>query len=214
MSLSICEIYSSIQGESSYAGKPCVFVRLSGCPFNCSYCDTEYAMKMGQMWSVSSIVHKVCEYGVPLVEVTGGEPLAQKESVPLLRKLLDNNFKVLLETAGLISVHEVPLEVVKIMDIKTPSSGVMDKMCWENFEYLSAKDEVKFVLQDEHDYKWAVKVMAKYQLGERCSVLLAPVMGILPLETLADWILRDKLSVRLQMQLHKYIWPSKKYFQK
>ena len=202
--LVINEIFHSIQGESSYAGLPCVFVRLTACNLRCSWCDTTYSFHEGQPMSLSDVIVKVLEYNCPLVEITGGEPLLQPNVFPLMARLCDLGKRVLLETSGSIDVSQVDPRVVKIMDLKCPASGEAGKNLYENLRHLDKKDEVKFVIADRADYDWA-----KEQLRERSiagTVLFAPVWEKLPLKTLAEWILADKLPVRMQTQWHKHIW--------
>lgn len=202
----ITEIFYSIQGESSYAGQPCVFVRLSGCPLRCTWCDTDYAFYGGQESSIDDIVLKVESYGCRLVEVTGGEPLAQPESLPLMTRLCDAGYTVLLETSGAIDMAPVDPRVHVILDVKCPGSGMTDRMHWPNLSLLTAKDEAKFVLANRTDYDWAREILAEHDLASRCLVLFSPVFGSLDLRQLAEWILADRLPVRFQLQMHKYIW--------
>jgi 7-carboxy-7-deazaguanine synthase len=205
--LSVNEIFYSIQGESTYAGKPCVFVRLAGCDLRCSWCDTPYAFTEGRKMSIEDILHQVGEYGTPLVEVTGGEPLLQEEVYPLMERLLDSGRTVLLETGGQIDVSRVPGAVIKVMDVKCPASGESDKVAWANIERLGSRDEVKFVIQDRGDYEFARDTIQRHALDRRCAaVLLSPVHGVLDPKHLSEWILEDRLPVRLQLQLHKHIW--------
>ena len=202
----ISEIFYSIQGESSYAGQPCVFVRLTGCPLRCTWCDTDYAFYGGQDGSIDEILAKVQTYGCRLVEVTGGEPLAQPESLPLLTRLCDAGYTVLLETSGAIDIAPVDPRAHIILDVKCPGSGMTERMYWPNLVALTTKDEAKFVLTDRADYEWAKEMLAHHHLADRCSVLFSPVFGSLDLRQLAEWILADRLPVRFQVQLHKYIW--------
>jgi len=202
----VTEIFHSIQGEASYAGQPCVFVRLTGCPLRCTWCDTDYAFHGGQECSLDEVLKRVQAYGCPLVEVTGGEPLAQPESLPLLTKLCDAGYTVLLETSGAIDIAPVDPRVHVILDVKCPGSGMIDRMHWPNLSALTTKDEVKFVLTDRTDYVWACEVLARHDLAGRCTVLFSPVFGSLDLRELAEWILADRLPVRFQLQMHKYIW--------
>jgi 7-carboxy-7-deazaguanine synthase len=202
----ITEIFHSIQGESSYAGQPCVFIRLTGCPLRCTWCDTDYAFHGGQECSLEVILEKVRAYDCHLVEVTGGEPLAQPESLPLMTKLCDAGYTVLLETSGAIDIAPVDPRVHVIMDVKCPGSDMTDRMHWPNLSALTVKDEAKFVLADRADYDWAREILARYDIASRCTVLFSPVFGSLEMRELAEWILADKLPVRLQMQLHKFIW--------
>jgi 7-carboxy-7-deazaguanine synthase len=202
--LVINEIFHSIQGESSYAGLPCVFVRLTACHLRCSWCDTTYSFYEGRPMSVGDVIVKVLEYNCPLVEITGGEPLLQPNVLPLMSRLCDLGKRVLLETSGSVDVAPVDPRVVKIMDLKCPGSGESEKNLFENLRHLDKKDEVKFVIADRADYDWA-----KQQLQQHCiagTVLFAPVWEKLPLKTLAEWILADKLPVRMQTQWHKHIW--------
>jgi 7-carboxy-7-deazaguanine synthase len=202
----VTEIFHSIQGESSYAGQPCVFVRLTGCPLRCTWCDTAYAFHEGQDDSVDDVLAKVHSYGCRLVEVTGGEPLAQPESLPLMARLCDAGYTVLLETSGAIDIAPVDPRVHVILDVKCPGSDMTDRMHWPNLSRLAAKDEAKFVLADRADYDWARETLARYDLADRCTVLFSPVFGSLDLRELAEWILADRLPVRFQLQMHKYIW--------
>lgn len=206
MSLKVNEIYFSIQGESSYAGLPCVFVRLTGCNLRCVWCDTEYAFYEGEWKSLDQIVAEAAQFGCKLVELTGGEPLLQKESFALVDKLIDAGFKVLVETSGSISLKMLNPEAIKIMDVKCPGSKMTEKNRWENIDYLTPKDEVKFVLADRADYDWAVDVMRKYKLDRKATVLFSTVFGALESVRVVEWILQDKLPVRFQLQMHKFIW--------
>ena len=206
--LTVFEIYPSIQGESTHAGRPCVFVRLAACDLRCSWCDTPYAFTGGQKMAVDDVLGRVEALGVPLVELTGGEPLLQKDAIPLMAKLLDAGHEVLIETGGHISVADVPLPVVRIVDVKCPGSGEAGRMHWPNLDLLQPHDEVKFVVQDRADYEFARDAIARHHLpGRAAAVLLSPVHGVLDPKTLSEWILADRLSARLQLQLHKYIWP-------
>jgi 7-carboxy-7-deazaguanine synthase len=205
--LTINEIFYSIQGESSFSGRPCVFVRLTACDLRCSWCDTPYAFTEGYKKTVADVVAEVAGYGCPLVEVTGGEPLLQSDVYDLMRELLDLGKTVLLETGGHMLIDRVPAEVVKIVDVKCPASGECDRNQWQNMQLLAPHDEVKFVIADRADYEYAREVIGRFELASRCaSVLLSPVHGVLALELLAAWTLADRLPVRLQLQLHKYIW--------
>ena len=206
MVMRITEIFHSIQGESSYVGQPCVFVRLTGCPLRCTWCDTDYAFYGGHEYSIGEVLAKVHTYGCRLVEVTGGEPLAQSESLPLMTKLCDAGYTVLLETSGAIDIAPVDPRVRVILDVKCPGSGMTDRMHWPNLSALAAKDEAKFVLANRADYDWAREVLGEHDLASRCTVLLSPVFGTLDVRELAEWILADKLPVRFQIQLHKHIW--------
>lgn len=202
----VTELFHSIQGESSYAGQPCVFVRLTGCPLRCTWCDTGYAFYGGQESSIDEVLAKIERYECRLVEVTGGEPLAQPECVPLLTRLCDAGYTVLLETSGAVDITPVDPRVHIIMDVKCPGSGMTDRMHWPNLAALTAKDEVKFVLADRADYDWARGMLVRHDMASRCSLIFSPAFDSLDLRQLAEWILADKLPVRLQIQLHKYIW--------
>jgi 7-carboxy-7-deazaguanine synthase len=205
--LTINEIFHSIQGESSHAGRPCVFVRLTACDLRCSWCDTAYAFHEGRKMTLDDVLAEVEGYGCPVVEVTGGEPLLQTDVYPLMDRLLETGKTVLLETGGHHSIADVPAGVVRIVDVKCPASGESDKNCWQNLDLLRPHDEVKFVIQDRGDYDFAKDVVARRGLVERCAaVLYSPVHGVLDPKTLAAWILEDRLGVRLQLQAHKYIW--------
>lgn len=205
-SLRVNEIFFSVQGESSKAGLPCVFVRLTGCPLRCTWCDTEYAFYEGRTMFIQEILEQVRSYGCPLVEVTGGEPLHQAHALVLLSELCNAGYHVMLETSGAFDVSGVDQRVSIIMDVKCPGSGMADRMRWINLDHLSDKDEVKFVVKDRADYEWTRDVIRRHGLDRRCSILLSPVAGALALQPLAEWILEDRLPVRLQLQLHKYIW--------
>lgn len=205
-SLRITEIFHSIQGESTKAGLPCVFIRLTGCPLRCTWCDTEYAFYEGMTVAIPEILEKVKTYGCPVVEVTGGEPLHQPQALLLLSELCEAGYTVMLETSGAFDVSGVDRRVSIIMDIKCPGSGMMDRMLWSNLDHVSSKDELKFVLKDRGDYEWAREVIHRYALEDRCPILFSPVFGSLELQSLAQWILEDRLPVRFQIQLHKHIW--------
>jgi 7-carboxy-7-deazaguanine synthase len=205
--LTINEIFHSIQGESTHVGRPCVFVRLTACDLRCSWCDTPYAFYEGQKMSVDDVVGRVGEYGCDVVEITGGEPLLQADVYPLMQRLLDEGRTVMLETGGHRSVAQVPPGVIRVIDVKCPGSGESEKNHWENLGQLRPYDEVKFVIKDRADYDFAREVVTKYGLNDRCAaVLFSPVHGELDPKTLAEWMLADRLSVRLQLQAHKYIW--------
>jgi 7-carboxy-7-deazaguanine synthase len=204
--LKINEIYYSIQGESSKAGLPCVFVRLTFCNLRCTYCDTEYAFYEGKDLSIDEIIQEIRKYNCPLVEITGGEPLVQEESLILMQKLSDSGFEVLLETGGSLSIKNIDRRVKIIMDLKTPSSGMLKKNMYENLDYLKINDEVKFVLGSRDDYLWSKDIIEKYELDKKSHILYSVVFGkLLPIE-LVNWILEDKLNVRFQLQMHKLIW--------
>ena len=202
----ITEIFHSIQGESSYAGQSCVFVRLTGCPLRCTWCDTDYAFYGGYESSIDDVVAKVHAYGCRLLEVTGGEPLAQPESLPLMARLCDTGYTVLLETSGAVDIAPVDPRVHIILDVKCPGSGMTDRMHWPNLSKLTAKDEAKFVLAGRADYDWAREILAEHDIAGRCTILFSPVFGSLDVRQLAEWILTDRLPVRFQLQMHKYIW--------
>ncbi len=205
-SLRINEIFLSLQGETSRVGLPTVFVRLTGCPLRCTYCDTTYAFSGGHTMTLNEIMEEVARHGAHYVTVTGGEPLAQRNCLALLRALCDAGYAVSLETSGALDVSDVDGRVMKVVDLKTPGSGEMEKNLWSNLEYLNPQDEIKFVLCDEADYRWARQVLAERKLAERCAVLFSPTQGELAPRDLAEWILRDHLPVRLQVQLHKLLW--------
>lgn len=202
----VTEIFHSIQGESSFAGQPCVFVRLTGCPLRCTWCDTEYAFYGGQEAGVDDVVAKIASYGCRLVEVTGGEPLAQADAFPLITKLCDAGHTVLIETSGAADIAAVDPRAHVILDVKCPGSGMADRMYWPNVGKLAAKDEAKFVIADRKDYDWARDVIARHDLAARCTVLMSPVFGRLEPRQLAEWVLEDRLPVRFQLQIHKFIW--------
>jgi 7-carboxy-7-deazaguanine synthase len=205
--LTVNEIFHSIQGESTHTGRPCVFVRLTACDLRCAWCDTPYAFHEGRKMSVDQVVDDVGAFQCQVVEITGGEPLLQTDVYPLMQELLDRGHTVLLETGGHRSIADVPRAVIRIVDIKCPASGEAHKNYWPNIDLLAPSDEVKFVVQDRADYEFARDVVARHRLVERCAaVLMSPVHGILPARDLAAWILEDRLSVRLQLQAHKYIW--------
>lgn len=205
-SLRISELFFSLQGETSRVGLPTVFIRLTGCPLRCRYCDTEYAFTGGQPSSVTEILEQLARYPTRHVCVTGGEPLAQKNAPHLLKRLCDEAYSVSLETSGALDVSLVDARVIKVLDIKTPASGESARNLWRNLDYLSPQDEIKFVLCDEADYQWARKQLSERALNGRCSILFSPAQGQLSARDLADWILRDGLNVRLQLQLHKILW--------
>ena len=202
--LKINEIYASIQGESSHTGLPCVFIRLTGCNLRCSWCDTAYAFYEGNDLTIEETLQKVETFGLGLVEITGGEPLLQEDVYPLMEALLKKGYRVMLETGGALPIDKVPEKVIKILDIKCPGSGEKKKNHLENLKLLSPHDEVKFVLLDRADYEWSRDLLQKYDLSTQ--VLFSPVYDKLNLKDLVQWILEDRLSVRLQTQLHKVIW--------
>lgn len=204
--LRITEIFYSLQGESRSTGLPTVFIRLTGCPLRCGYCDTSYAFTGGEWYSLQAIIDQVSQYRTHYVTVTGGEPLAQKNCLLLLTRLCDAGYEVSLETSGAVDVSKVDRRVIKVMDFKTPSSGEKEKNLYQNIEYLGEQDQVKFVISDRKDYEWALEQLSVYRLPERCEVLFSPVYETLKPVTLADWILEDQLPVRFQLQLHKLLW--------
>ncbi len=206
--LTINEIFHSIQGESTFAGEPCVFVRLTACDLRCSWCDTPYAFHEGRKMSIDEVLTEVERYDCPLVEVTGGEPLLQPDVHPLMIRLLETGRTVLLETGGHRSLEPVPPGVIRIMDIKCPGSGESAKNDWDNLQRLHSLDQVKFVIKERADYEFAREIVWREQLAKRvAAVLFSPVHGVLASRSLAEWILADRLPVRLQLQAHKYIWP-------
>jgi 7-carboxy-7-deazaguanine synthase len=204
--LKVNEIYFSIQGESTFAGKPCVFIRLTYCNLRCSYCDTEYAFYDGEEMSIEEIIEEVKKYNCSLVEVTGGEPLVQKDSIHLMRKLCDEDYEVLLETGGSLPIENIDKRVRVILDLKCPSSNMKGKNLYENLDHLKSIDEVKFVIGTREDYEWAKEIISKYKINEKCEVLFSVVFDKLEPITLTNWILEDKLNVRFQLQMHKFIW--------
>ncbi|MCB1876178.1 MAG: 7-carboxy-7-deazaguanine synthase QueE [Chromatiales bacterium] len=204
--LKITEIFYSLQGESRTVGLPTVFIRLTGCPLRCTWCDTEYAFHGGEWMDFDAILARVAEYPTPHVTVTGGEPLAQRRCLVLLRRLCEAGYQVSLETSGALDVSEVDERVVKVMDLKPPGSGEHDRNHWENLQSLNPRDQVKFVVADRGDYDWSVDQMGRHDLAKHCEVLFSPVQGRLAPSQLADWILADRLPVRFQLQLHKLLW--------
>lgn len=204
--LRVTEIFHSIQGESTFAGQPCVFIRLTGCPLRCTWCDTEYSFYGGTTHTIDDVLDRTAQYGCGLVEVTGGEPLAQPAAIPLIARLCDRGYTVLIETSGAIDVTPVDPRARLILDVKCPGSGMTDRMHWPNLDRLTAKDEVKCVLASRADYEWAREILSQHRLTERCTVLFSPVFGALDPRQLAEWILADRVPVRFQLQLHKFIW--------
>jgi 7-carboxy-7-deazaguanine synthase len=205
--LTVNEIFHSIQGESTHAGRPCVFIRLTACDLRCSWCDTPYAFHEGQKMSVDDVLGRVRGFGCDVVEITGGEPLLQQEVYPLMQRLLDDGRTVMLETGGHVSVDRVPERVIRVIDVKCPGSGESEKNHWPNLDQLRPADEVKFVIKDRTDYEYARGVVATHQLVGRCAaVLFSPVHGVQDARQLAEWVLADRLAVRVQLQSHKYIW--------
>jgi 7-carboxy-7-deazaguanine synthase len=203
----ITEIYTGIQGESTYSGLPCTFIRAAGCNLRCSYCDTPYAREGGKEFTVDQVLENVRKREISLVELTGGEPLLQEESYALTAHLLEEGYAVLLETNGSVSLKHVDKRVVKIVDIKCPASGMEAHMDFSNMEHLDQKDEIKFVVCDRADCDWAQKTIDTYRLIDRCKVLISPVVERIKAREVARWLVEKKLPVRLQLQLHKYIWP-------
>jgi 7-carboxy-7-deazaguanine synthase len=206
MALKIHEIFYSLQGESTRVGLPTVFVRLTGCPMRCVYCDTAYSFSGGSNMETADILAKIAEYGTKYVTVTGGEPLAQKECMVLLKALCDAGYNVSLETGGAVDIGPVDSRVSVILDIKTPDSGELKNYLWENLTHLKKTDEVKFVLCSRADYDWAKQILVQYHLVEKCSVLFSPVYSQINPTDLANWVLADQLPVRMQLQLHKILW--------
>jgi 7-carboxy-7-deazaguanine synthase len=206
--LRITEIFFSLQGESATVGYPTVFVRLTGCPLRCQYCDTEYAFKGGEWMALPGILEKVASYDTRYVTVTGGEPLAQPDCIPLLQQLCDAGYRVSLETSGALDMSAVDPRVIKVMDLKTPGSGEVERNHYENIPALQPHDEVKFVICNRGDYDWSVDMLRQYDLAKRCAVLFSPSKGELEATELANWILQDQLPVRMQIQLHKVLWGS------
>jgi 7-carboxy-7-deazaguanine synthase len=209
-SLRVTEIFHSIQGESSRVGLPTVFVRLTGCPLRCVWCDTDYAFSGGEPLALADILQRVAAFDCKTICVTGGEPLAQKNCLPLLAALCDAGYSVSLETSGALDIGDVDPRVTRVVDLKAPGSGEAAKNRWENLDLLTAGDELKFVLASREDYDWAVSACRQRRLFDRCPVLFAPVQGQLDPAQLAQWILDDRLPVRFQLQLHKVLWDNAK----
>jgi len=204
--LKVNEIYHSIQGESSKSGLPCVFVRLTYCNLRCTYCDTEYAFYDGEDKSIEEILNEVKKYNCKLVEVTGGEPLVQKETLELMKRLCDEGFDVMLETGGSLTIKDIDERVLIIMDLKCPSSKMEKKNLYENINFLKPADELKFVIGNREDYDWSKEIISKYYLKNKSKILFSVVFGELEPVALVNWIIEDKLDVRFQLQMHKYIW--------
>ena len=206
MSLKINEIYYSVQGESTHAGRPCIFIRLTYCNLRCSYCDTEYAFYDGKDMEITYIMSEIKRWDCNLVEVTGGEPLFQDECIDLLNELVNSNYEVMLETGGSLSISDVPKKVVKIVDFKCPSSGMVKKNLWSIVDDLQAHDEVKFVIGNREDFDWAKDHIMEYSLDKICTLLFSPTFGEIDPQQIVEWILAENLPVRMQLQMHKMIW--------
>jgi 7-carboxy-7-deazaguanine synthase len=206
--MKVCEIFTSIQGESSYAGMPCTFIRLTGCNLRCSYCDTSYAYYEGRELTEDEIMTEVRRGGIDLVEITGGEPLLQKEVSHLIERLLDKGYTVLVETNGSQSIKEIDKRAIVILDIKTPGSGMSEEMDFSNLDFMKSYDEVKFVITSRGDYEWSKGIIQRYKLMEKCHLLYSPAFRALPPKNLARWMINDGLNIRLNLQLHKYIFSS------
>ncbi|MBI4684162.1 MAG: radical SAM protein [Nitrospirae bacterium] len=204
--MKICEIFASIQGESSYAGMPCTFIRVARCNLRCSYCDTKYAYDEGKDISEDEIFNQIALIGIKLVEITGGEPLLQQGTPMLVERLIREGYKVLIETNGALSIKSIDKRAVIILDIKTPGSGMSGEMDLSNLKYLKPEDEVKFVIIDRADYEWSKDFINEHDLRSKCHVLFSPVFGMLPPELVIKWILEDRLDIRLNLQMHKYIY--------
>jgi 7-carboxy-7-deazaguanine synthase len=210
--LRVTEIFHSVQGESTWAGLPCTFVRLTGCPLRCTWCDTEYAFHGGEKLSLDAIIERVHRIGTPLVELTGGEPLVHRSAFRLVERLLDAGFTVLVETSGAVDVALLDPRAHRIMDLKCPGSGEASRNLWSNLDHLTARDEIKFVIADRNDYEWSRDVIREYGLAERVqsgslrALLVSPVWDRMDFRELAGWVLADRLPVRYQIQLHKVIW--------
>jgi 7-carboxy-7-deazaguanine synthase len=208
--MKVCEIFKSIQGESSHAGWPCVFIRFTGCNLRCIYCDTRYAFEEGFEISESDLFDRVESYRLRSVTITGGEPLLQKEVFPFSDTLVSKGYTVLVETNGTQDISTLHKRIIKVLDIKCPDSGFSDSTRWENLELLEKKDEVKFVISSREDYEWTKRVITQHSLQERTTVNLSPAFGYLEPHSLAEWILEDTLNIRLNLQLHRYIWSNGK----
>lgn len=204
--LKVNEIYFSIQGEGTKAGLPCVFIRLTYCNLRCTYCDTEYAFYDGKDMTMEQVLEEVKKYGCNLVEVTGGEPLIQKECIPLMTGLCNLGYEVMIETGGSLPIKNIDPRVKVIMDLKCPSSKMTKKNHYDNISYLKDFDEVKFVIGSREDYEWSKQMIEQYQLDKKCIVLFSPVFGSIEPVNIVDWLLEDKLNVRFQLQMHKFIW--------
>lgn len=203
----ITEIFFSLQGESTFSGLPCVFIRTTGCNLRCTWCDTEYSFYGGVELTLDEILAKVASYDCKLVELTGGEPMLQKEIYELSSRLLAQGYTVLLETGGSLDLSQLDARVIKIVDLKCPGSGEEDKNYWPNLAVMQPHDQIKFVIKDRRDYEWSVAMMREHRLGERFQVLFSPVFNVMNYRSLAEWMLTDHVPARFQVQLHKYIWP-------
>ena len=210
MSLKVNEIYYSVQGESTHVGRPCIFIRLTYCNLRCTYCDTEYAFYEGKNIEIPEIMAKIKQWNCNLVEVTGGEPLFQDECIYLLNELMNQNYEVMLETGGSLSISDVPIDIVRIVDFKCPSSGMEKKNLWSIVNDLRPHDEVKFVIGDREDFDWAKEMLNKYSLNEKCSILFSPTFGKIDPSLIVEWILEGDIPVRMQLQMHKLIWESER----
>jgi len=208
--LRVIEIYASVQGESTWAGLPCVFVRLAGCNLRCTWCDSTFTFTGGEPQSIDDVVQAASDYGIELVEITGGEPLVHRQVRPLVERLQKRGHTVLVETSGSRDIRMVPEGAHVIMDLKPPDSGEVDANLWENLDYLRPGDEIKFVLASRLDYEWSRDVVQRHDLASRMPVLFSPAHGLVDPADLSDWLVEDRLSVRLQLQMHKHIWPADK----
>lgn len=208
--LIVTEIFYSIQGESSYAGLPCAFVRLTGCPLRCAWCDTAYSFKGGKRLSIAAIQEEISKYKTSLVELTGGEPLAQENSLELMESLLASGYKVLIETSGSEDIAKVPKDVCIIMDIKCPASKMHEKMLWSNLDHIKSSDELKFVIASRDDFEWALEKIKTLELEKLCQLLFSPAWGLVSPQTLSEWLLESGVKARLNLQLHKFIWGPRK----
>lgn len=204
--LTVSEIYTSVQGESSYTGFPCVFVRLTGCPLRCRWCDTAYAFSGGKETGIDEIFDEVMAHGIDVVELTGGEPLAQEHTPVLIQRLLDAGKTVLIETGGSEDISVLPAKTHVIMDIKCPGSKMHDRNLWSNIPHLKKSDEVKFVIADKEDFSWAIDLINEFHLDQRCGVLISPAFGLMNPKDLAELVVASKMNIRMQLQIHKYIW--------
>jgi 7-carboxy-7-deazaguanine synthase len=207
--LTVSEIYASIQGESSYTGFPCVFVRLTGCPLRCRWCDTVHAFKGGKETTVDDVLEQVLAHKIQVVELTGGEPLAQEHTPLLMQRLIDAGKTVLIETGGSEDISRLPAKAHVIMDIKCPGSKMQDRNLWTNIEVLKPTDEVKFVIVDQADFDWAINVIQEFRLDQKCQILISPAFGLMNPKDLAQMVVETKLNIRMQLQIHKYIWNPK-----